>query len=84
MARFQSYKFMLPSLLVEHVMDTNFNHYALQLNLYKFILEKKYNVRVRNMYIVCLHPENKNNDYLMYTIPSMEKEISIILNILKK
>lgn len=69
---------------LEHVMDTNFNHYALQLNLYKFILEKKYNTRVRNMYIVCLHPENKNNDYLMYTIPSMDKEIPLILNILKK
>jgi hypothetical protein len=68
---------------LEHIMDTNFNHYALQLNFYKYILESKYNYQVRNMYIVCLHPDNKNNDYLIYSIPSMDKDITVILNSLK-
>ena len=76
--RFNNYKF---SILegVKHLMDTNFNHYALQLNLYKYILESQYRFRVRNMYIVCLHPENKNNDYLVYSVPKLEKEIEIII-----
>ena len=80
--RFNNYKF---STLegVKHLMDTNFNHYALQLNLYKYILESQYRFRVRNMYIVCLHPENKNNDYLVYSVPKLEKEIEIIINYIK-
>ena len=61
--------------------DTNFNHYALQLNLYKYILEKNYNFKVSSMYLVCLHPENKNNDYLMYNVPTMNYEIEqVFLN----
>jgi len=29
--------------------DTNYNHYSLQLNLYKYILESKYNYKVNNI-----------------------------------
>ena len=64
---------------LQHLMDTNFNHYSLQLNLYRFILESKYNFKVKNMYIVCLHPANKNNDYLIYTVYPMVQELQIIL-----
>lgn len=63
--------------------DTNFNHYALQLNLYKYILEKNYNFKVSSMYLVCLHPENKNNDYLMFSVPVMNYEIEQVLNHIK-
>jgi ATP-dependent exoDNAse (exonuclease V) beta subunit len=63
--------------------DTNFNHYALQLNLYKYILEKNYNFKVSSMYLVCLHPENKNNDYLMFSVPVMNYEIEQVLNYIK-
>lgn len=68
----------LPSL--RHVVDTNFYHYALQLNLYKYILEKNYQYKVTNMYLVCLHPENKNNDYLLYSVPEMNFEIEKIID----
>ena len=63
--------------------DTNFNHYALQLNLYKYILEKNYNFKVSSMYLVCLHPDNKNNDYLMYSVPTMNYEVGQVLNYIK-
>ena len=43
--------------------NSNFWHYSLQLNTYKAILEKNYDVGVKDMYLVCLHPENKNNSY---------------------
>jgi len=63
--------------------DTNFNHYALQLNLYKYILEKNYNFKVSSMYLVCLHPDNKNNDYLVYSVPTMNYEVDQVLNYIK-
>jgi hypothetical protein len=69
---------------LNHLEDTNFNHYALQLNFYKYIIEKKYNLKVKNMFIVCLHPENKNNDYLLYKIPTIQKEIENIIKFIKK
>ena len=39
---------------VEHLPDTNFWHYALQLNVYKRILEEKYRKTVKELYLVCL------------------------------
>jgi hypothetical protein len=59
--------------------DTNYNHYSLQLNLYKYILEKNYNYKVRNLFIVCFHPINKNENYLLYKIPCMKNEIKKII-----
>lgn len=63
---------------VSHLYDTNFWHYSLQLNLYKFILESKYGKTIKNMYLVCLHPIN--SDYLVYPIDNLQKEIKDILN----
>jgi hypothetical protein len=42
---------------LSHIPDTKYWRYTLQLNLYKFLLEKNGH-RVRNMYIACFHPEN--------------------------
>lgn len=61
---------------LERVPDTSFYHYALQQNLYKYILEKNYGIEVENMYIVMLHPMFGN--YQKFKIPNMSKEISII------
>ena len=41
---------------IDHLPDTNYWHYALQLNTYKAILEAKYDKKVEKMYLVCLHP----------------------------
>ena len=48
--------------IIEHLPDTNYWHYALQLNIYKAILVEMYNIRVRNLYLVSLHPDNKIYD----------------------
>lgn len=40
------------------VPDCNFYHYSLQLNLYKYIMEKYYNISVIDMGLVILYPEN--------------------------
>jgi hypothetical protein len=65
---------------LQHIPDTNYMHYCLQLNIYKYILEKKYNYMVDQMFLVCLHPENKNKNYLLYQVPHLKKEIDLIFN----
>lgn len=57
---------------MDTVPDTNYWHYSLQLNLYKLILTEKYGIRVSGMYIVCLHPQNANFDYLRFEMRDMQ------------
>ena len=46
--------------LTSHLPDTNFWHYSLQLNVYKAILEKNYGKTVKELFLICLHPNHKN------------------------
>lgn len=63
---------------LEHIPDINFYHYALQQNLYRYILEKNYGINVSNMYIVVFHSQFDN--YLKYQIPKMDMEIQVIVS----
>ena len=63
---------------LEHIPDISFYHYALQQNLYKYILEKNYGINVSKMHIVIFHPNY--DGYKLYDIPSMSKEVQIILS----
>ena len=63
---------------LDHLPDTNFWHYSLQLNIYKFILEKNYNKKVEAMYLVVLHPDNTNKNYLRFKVCDLQKEIKSI------
>lgn len=40
----------------EHLPNCNFSHYTLQLNIYRHLLETKYEQRVAAMYILVFHP----------------------------
>ena len=62
---------------LEHVQDCNFNHYALQLNLYRTILEEYYDQTVEDMFLVVLHPNN--DTYIKVQIPRIEEDIQTIL-----
>ena len=55
--------------------DTNFWHYAMQLNTYKMILEDKYGKQIRDLIIVQIHPENEDGSYEMIPLPDLSKEI---------
>lgn len=44
---------------LNHLDDVNFNHYSLQLNIYKWILERYYDVKVRGLFLIVLHPDQK-------------------------
>jgi ATP-dependent exoDNAse (exonuclease V) beta subunit len=61
--------------IIEHIPDTNYWHYCLQLNTYKAILESKYDLKIYDMYLVCLHPENKNKSYKRIMVINMESDI---------
>ena len=72
----------LKSPIVEHLPDTNFWHYALQLNGYKYILTHKYGQTVGDCYLVCLHPNNPNNNYIRLKVPDLQEEIGELFNAL--
>ena len=61
---------------ISHLPDTNFWHYALQLNTYKTILEAKYGKKVTGLYLVCLHPDSPYKTYDRIEVPFMEKELA--------
>jgi len=61
---------------ISHIPDSNFWHYALQLNVYKTILEHKYDKRVVGLYLVCLHPDNPYKTYDRIKVPFLEKEMA--------
>ncbi len=58
---------------IEHLPDTNFWHYALQLNIYKYILQTKYGKTVTDLYLVVLHPEAQN--YQRVKLPDLQTEV---------
>jgi hypothetical protein len=60
---------------IQHLPDTNFWHYALQLNVYKTILEHKYGKKVVGLFLVCLHPDNPYKTYDRIEVPFLEKEM---------
>ena len=49
--------------LICHFPDSNFWHYALQLNTYKKILEDKYDKTIKDMYLVRIYPDTEEENY---------------------
>lgn len=59
--------------LISNMNDNNYEHYSLQLNLYKYILESEYNFVVEEMHLVVFHPYNDN--YQKIEVRNLQKEI---------
>ena len=59
---------------ISHLPDTNFWHYALQLNTYKAILEAKYEKKISQMCLVCLHPNLPT--YEVHIVPELTEEMA--------
>lgn len=64
---------------ISHIPDTNFWHYSIQLNMYKRILEDKYEKKVTGLYLVCLHPDNVPKTYERVEVPFLDNDISQLL-----
>lgn len=67
---------------IQHLPDSNFWHYSLQLNTYKYILEKNYNVTVGDLYLVCMHPTQ--DGYKKYPVSNMTTEIHDLMDLRKR
>lgn len=61
--------------LISHLHDTNYWHYALQLNTYKAILERKYDKTVSKLCLVRLHPDAEEQTYELIDVPILTAEI---------
>jgi len=68
-------RFALP-VKICHLPDSNFWHYALQLNTYKFIIEKNYGKKIADLFLVRLHPDAEENNYELIQLPDLTREIS--------
>ena len=67
---------------LRHLPDSNFWHYALQLNCYKAILEKYYDKNINELYLIILHPNNES--YIKLKVPNLQKEINELFEIRKE
>lgn len=63
--------------ILKHIPDTNYWHYSLQLNIYKFILENKYNKKVTKLVLVRFHPNSES--YEETIVPDLQKEVSELI-----
>jgi ATP-dependent exoDNAse (exonuclease V) beta subunit len=76
-------KFALPPQIC-HLPDSNFWHYALQLNTYKAIIEQKYGKIVKELFLVRLHPDAEEKNYELISLPDLSTEIKDLFSERKK
>ena len=76
-------KFAL-SKFICHLPDSNFWHYALQLNTYRKIIQEKYGKQVTRLCLVRLHPDCEDETYELLNVPILEKEICDLFEERKK
>lgn len=62
---------------INHIPDNSYWQDCLQLNLYKYILESKYRLKIKKMKLVLLHP--KNSQYETFDVPELGNEIKSML-----
>lgn len=76
-------KFALPPQIC-HLPDSNFWHYAMQLNTYKVILEDKYGKKVKDLYLVRLHPDAEEKNYELIKLPDLSNEVRELFTNIKE
>ena len=64
---------------LSHLKDTTLNHYAIQLSIYKYLVEKYTNLKIEEFFIVYMS-ENISN-YEIIEVPYLEKEVKNILEL---
>ena len=62
---------------LEHLNDDKFNHYKLQLSIYRYIIEKYTNLKIAGMTIVYM--SEKNETYEIIDIPYLKEDVENIL-----
>lgn len=80
-SKFNSFNKFASTSCIDHLPDSNYWHYALQLNTYKAILERKYNKVVKELYLVRLHPESEERTFERIPIPNLANEIHLLFEL---
>lgn len=62
---------------ISHVHDTTYWHYALQLSIYRYILEKNYGINVSNSKLAVFHPDYTQPHVV--DVPYMRDEVIAVL-----
>ena len=75
------YRRMLEPL--EHIEDCAGSHYRLQLNCYKYLLQKYYGFEVSALFVVCTHPDNGDSAFVD-RVPVMLVETEALMNTQKR
>ena len=66
------------SIILDTILDTNYWHYAVQLNMYRRMLQDQYEKTIAALYLVVFHPEKKA--YERIEVPIMNDEITQLLH----
>jgi ATP-dependent exoDNAse (exonuclease V) beta subunit len=61
---------------VEHLPDSNYYHYCLQLNMYKYMCERYYQIKIHDMHLVVLYPTQRIPE--MFKVMDLQQEIYTI------
>jgi len=67
---------------LKHLPSCNYYHYTLQLNVYRWFLQKHYGLKIVELCIVILHPNNE--DYKIYNLKILDKEIEDMMECRKR
>jgi len=59
--------------------DSNYYHYLLQLSMYKYLIETKYEKKVKSLNLVKLHINNRSKTYEILNLPILNPTIHSIL-----
>ena len=65
-----------------NIPNSNLWHYSLQLNIYKYLLEKNYNKIISSMTLCRLHPNSRK--YQLVDIKNMTQQVELLLDIRKQ
>jgi len=58
---------------IENIPDTNYWHYVIQLNTYKMIIERNYGFKIKELALICIHPE-LDKTYQKYVVPTIDMD----------
>lgn len=64
---------------LEHLPDTNYWHYSIQLNIYRTVLEELYGAEVDELALVVLHPNNAS--FQVIKVNRMEDEVEAMFEV---
>lgn len=63
---------------ISHLHECKLNIYSLQLNLYKFLIEKNTNLKIKGLFII--HMSETKENYEFIKIEDMRREIDLMIN----